>query len=293
MSAYIVGLNDELDEDQGKDESLDSLLAEPQAQPPALGDDVPEKYRGKSARELLDIVTNQESMIGRQGQELGDLRSTVGTLRGSVDAALALRNPGTAADGIGTEEDLTDRDFALDPVDATRRMVQRETRSLHEQQVQNAKQARANQFERQYANAASDVNDPKFVDFVKRSATRSRLATQAFSDMDNVNFDAAEQLWELYDDFKGMNASDGVVTDPDEPVAPVARPAPAKGKAAPSLVTGNSGGGDSNANTSGKPLYSQAALNDLAASDPDKYWSEAVQKPLNAAYAEGRVRQDI
>ena len=62
MSAQIVGLNGEMDAEPGKEDDLDSLLAKPasqqsqQAPSPEdklTGDDVPEKYRDKTAAELL------------------------------------------------------------------------------------------------------------------------------------------------------------------------------------------------------------------------------------------------
>jgi hypothetical protein len=306
MSATIVGLNGELDgEPTGSaEDALSDLVTDqgPQQAAPApdviAGDDVPEKYQGKSARELLDIVTNQESLMGRQSTELGELRGTVGTLRGQVDSALALRNPGDNANDPGTEEDLTDRDFALDPVDATRRMVQRETANLRQNNDALNDQARAFQFDRDHPTAAADINNQDFIDFVQGSPSRQRLAANAFGDMSNIDYDSADQLWDLYGDFQGMkptdipadesgNDDDGVSGDQAASVSQ----APAQGNP-PTMVTGNSGSpGGSDA--AGKPVYSQAALNELQAENPEKFWSDAVQKPLEAARAEGRVLNDV
>lgn len=257
------------------------------------GDDVPEQYRGKTAAELLEIVRNQEQLIGRHGQEVGDLREQVGTLRGQVDAALALREPGKVGQKEFDEEDLTDQDFALDPVDATRRMVDRETRALREEQRKLSLQRQASEFEERHPTASEDLNDAAFAEFVQGNQRRIRLAQQAMGDADNIDFEAADELWSLYEEYREIKALKEDKPKEDA-VASEALDEDREEREAPSLVSGNSGsvvdpGTDRN---SGKPIYSQAALNDLMMNDPDTYWSDRVQRDLTAAYAEGRVRQD-
>ena len=44
---------------------------------------VPEKYEGKSAAELIEMLKSQESFIGEQGRELGNLRRALGELQRS------------------------------------------------------------------------------------------------------------------------------------------------------------------------------------------------------------------
>lgn len=257
------------------------------------GDDVPEQYRGKTAAELLEIVRNQEQLIGRHGQEVGDLREQVGTLRGQVDAALALRDPGKVGQKEFDEEELSNDDFFTDPADATRRMVDREIRDLREEQRSLQLQRQAEAFEQRHPTASDDLNDQAFADFVGANQRRITLAQKAMGDADNIDFDAADELWSLYEEYREIKAmkADNPVEDA---VASEALDEDREEREAPSLVSGNSGsvvdpGTDRN---SGKPIYSQAALNDLMMNDPDTYWSDRVQRDLTAAYAEGRVRQD-
>lgn len=310
MSASIIGMNGELDKDeQGSENPLDSALAKPAQQPSqsattVSGEQVPDKYQGKNAGELLDIVTHQESLMGRQSTELGTLRSQVGTLRTQVDSALALGNSGDGGQGGQRQPDpITDRDFALDPVDATRRMIQEETVTLKTGQTDLKSQARALQFDQARPSAQADINDEQFINFVKSSATRMRLANSAFGDMGNPDFDSADQLWDLYDDFKAIKAaeptaaakdggaSDGASKDP----TPTQDASQASAdRTPPSMVSGTSGGtGEGGGEHAGKPIYSQAALNTMQEEDPTKFWSDAVQKPLAIARSEGRVRQDV
>ena len=52
-------------------------LEEPQEKPKP---DVPEQFRDKSAEELVDIIKEKESQIGKQSTEVGDLRSRLDAL---------------------------------------------------------------------------------------------------------------------------------------------------------------------------------------------------------------------
>jgi len=295
MSAYLV---DELNDDGSEPTSgadLSAMEAQPAAQaaqePTVLtGDEVPEKYRGKSAAELLAIVQNQESHIGKQGSELGELRGQVGTLRGLVDQSLALRDEGNLGRRESvTEDDLTDDQFITDPRDAVTRTVKRETREQNERLARLEKQNAALDFSRRYPEAQTDVEDPRFVEFVQNSQVRGRLANKAFQDLENIDFEAAEELFDLYNDYKTMvpvapaadeSASQEATSQSEEPAA---RQAPAM------LNTGSSG----DVGGSTKPIYSQAALNRLQANDPDTYWATDTQSKINKARAEGRILDDL
>jgi hypothetical protein len=298
MTAQIVGMNGELDVTPGdaQGNGLESALvtgATQDPKPTVEDNSVPEKYQDKTAAELVEILSNQETLMGRQSTELGDLRNQNQSLRGSVDQALALQRPVDIAPEP-VEDPVTDRDFALDPVEATRRMIQGETKSVRAGQDDLNAQARALAFENRHSSAAADLKDPAFIQFVKDSPSRSALASRAFGDMSQPDFDSADQLWDLYSDYKSFQPADtSVTTDPgnvdtSEPAAV----APAK--EAPAMVTGTSGGSAAPASdtNAGKDKYSQTALNDLQTRNPDQFWSDAVQKPLAIARAEGRVVDD-
>lgn len=300
MSARIIGQDGDMEMGEDQWDPPEEIQVRDEDQPATkeeaediLGtDDVPEQYRGKSAAELLDIVRNQEQLIGRHGEEVGYLREQVGTLRGQVDAALALRDPGKVGQKEFDEEELSNDDFFTDPADATRRMVDREIRDLREEQRSLQLQRQAQAFEQRHPSASEDLNDQAFADFVGANQRRVGLAQKAMGDADNIDFDAADELWSLYEEYREIKA---MKAEPKEDaVASEALEEDRSEREAPELVSGNSGsvvdpGTDRN---SGKPIYSQAALNDLMMNDPDTYWSDRVQRDLTSAYAEGRVRQD-
>ncbi|MAG24809.1 hypothetical protein CMI47_04445 [Candidatus Pacearchaeota archaeon] len=297
MPAQIVPELDDSGQPLETEADLSALEAQPpekqvtQPEIPVLdGEDIPEKYRGKSAADLLEIVQNQESHIGRQGTELGELRGQVGTLRGLVDQSLALREDGISrTDQVGTEDDLTDDQFITDPRDAVTKTVKRETRDQNERLARLEQQNAALDFSRKYPEAQKDVESPEFVGFVQKSRVRGTLAHRAFSDMENIDFNAAEELWELWEDYKSIHPAD---SDPvlasqeatSQTVEPTDEP-----KAVPSMVTQGSSG---DVGGSTKPIYSQAALNRLQVSDPDTYWADDTQRKIDGARAEGRVVDD-
>ena len=300
MPAQLV---EELDESGNvpKGPELEGVTVEPQQEPETPspqgvldGDDIPEKYRNKTAAELLEILQNQESHIGRQGQELGDLRNQVGTLRGLVDKSLSLRETGNPGREVETEEDLDDTDFITSPRDAVSKTVQRETRATTDRVARLEQQAAAIDFTRRHPSAETDVEDPQFVDFVKKSNVRTNLAQRAFADPANIDFEAAEELWELYEDYKQLvpaKATEEATSETDETQETSTSQTPeAPKKEAPKMVTSSSSGDQGG---SKKPVYSQSALNRLMLNDPETYWSNDTQAKIALAYKEGRVKNDV
>lgn len=286
----------------------DASNADPAPAAPApevvQGDDVPEKYRGKTATELLSIVRDQESHIGKQGQELGDLRTRNGTLEGLVDKSLALRSPDQGRPApIEDETSLSDDDFLTDPRDATARTVRQETAGDRDRLARLEASETARQFGVAHPTAGADINDPAFIEFVSKSQVRVGLAQKAFgqgTEVHQIDFNSANELWSLYEDYNSFKPATteetvtlAAVEEPNTDAAPAAAPAAEdNAPAAPDLVTGNSSdaGGKSNAN---KPIYSQAKLNRMMLDKPDLYWAADTQAKLDAAYAEGRVTQDV
>ena len=300
MPAQIVPELDETGQPMGSPEDalsgLEAQASETPVSQPVIqvldGEDVPEKYRGKTASELLAIVQDQESHIGKQGSELGELRGQVGTLRGLVDQSLDLRETGNVSHDVGVEEDLVDEtDFITHPRDAVTKTVKRETREQNERLARLEQQQAAIDFARQYPEAQIDVEKPEFVEFVQKSRVRGSLAQKAFADMNNVNFDAAEELFELWEDYKTMLPQDTTETaeTASQEATSQATEQPEATRSAPSMVTQGSSG---DVGGSTKPIYSQAALNRLQAKDPDTFWADDTQAKIRQAYAEGRVVQD-
>lgn len=299
MPAYLV----EDPENSGGD-ALDAMGLQTQQPPttpvaaPAVadkleGDDVPEKYRGKSAAELLQIAREQESYIGRLGQEKGELRNRVGTLESLVDKALNLRDPATGRQAP-PEESLSDTDFARKPKEATSRLVESKLDPLAARVDALDTKAAALDFERHHPTAAADINDPAFVQFIEKSARRQKLASKAFGDANRLDFDAAGELWEAWEEFKEIKGLTST-TDAANEADPLTEGQPAKAASTkaqdppPALVTSGGGGAARRDSGNGKPVYSASALQRMQVENPDKYWAPDVQSRIQEAYADGRV----
>lgn len=279
--------------------NLGNLVAEGQVvqQPTSTGfkldpEQIPEAYRekygNKTDAEVIDILLNQEKVIGRQGQEVGDLRSQNTALEGLVNKALEI--PLAQGQPIGeTKTELTDDDFALSPKESTERLVTAAVEKAvgkTNETVQNLEIAtRVQQFEAIHPTATKDVNDPAFAEYVNSTPYRTRLAKTAIGDLTAIDFDAAEDLWLGWEEHRGAVKPDDDTKIPAtgaDPKTPTIEDA--------SLVSGGGKAATSASDNSGKPIYSEAALQDMQLNDNDKYWRADVQAEIQAAYQEGRVR---
>lgn len=246
-----------------------------------------DKYGGKSSQEVIDILLNQEKVIGRQGQEVGDLRTQNTALEGLVNKALEI--PLAAGQPIGeATPELTDDDFALSPKESTEKLVQAAVDTAvgsTNERLQNMElSTKVQAFEAIHPTATKDVNDPAFLEYVNSSPYRTRLATAALGDLQNINFDAAEDLWVGWEEHRGDVTPESTTEIPagTTPTTPTIEDA--------ALVSGGGKAAASASDNSGKPIYSEAALQDMQLNDKDKYWRADVQAEIQAAYQEGRVR---
>ena len=78
MATFI----DEGYEEPQEDEELESQEQEPEqetpeTEPPDEEDDIPEKYKGKSVKDIVRMHQEAERAIGKQGSEVGELRRIV------------------------------------------------------------------------------------------------------------------------------------------------------------------------------------------------------------------------
>lgn len=279
MAATLVDqfdLND--DEDQGIEQPV-TQTAPPQGG--LDGEDVPEKLRGKSVRDLLAILREQEQHIGRQANE-------VGTLRKLVDQALEVTNPGhasrTAREEPITEAQLDADSLLNDPLGSVSRVAKATTKPLEERLEQLETERRHQAFLREHPTALQDVNDPSFVEWVKGNKARAKLGMKAFPQGQTPDFEAADDLWTLWEEAKASKAQ--VVQDEDPAPTPP-KPAPAA-RAAPKLLTG--AGGSEPGTGRSQRIFSKAKLIKMQTEDPGAYYDPEFQAELMQAYREKRVK---
>lgn len=226
-------------------------------------DELPEKYRGKSVKEIVKMHEEAEKLIGRQGSDLGELRKLADKF---ILKELEQKAP-------KVEDTIDEVDFFADPKAAVKKAIESSP------EVQAAKAAALNMrkaetyatLERKYPGFMENtVQDPEFQKWVMDSKVRVELFSRADQAFD---VDAAEELLSTWNERKARTESIKQTA---------AQETNRQVKAASTGVVGNSG------EASSRKVYRRADIIKLIQTDPDRY--EALQPELMKAYAEGRVR---
>lgn len=284
MAATLV--EDQFDDiDETEQQTTQQTVAQTTPSQDGLdGEDVPEKLRGKSVRDLLAILRDQEQHIGRQANE-------VGTLRRLVDQALEIKAPGhasrTAREEPPQEEQLDADRLLNDPLGSVSRVAKATTKPLEDRLEQLEAERRHQAFLRDHPTALNDVNDAGFVEWVKGNKARAKLGMRAFPQGQTPDFEAADDLWTLWEEHKAAKAQTSQAVEDEDPAPTPSKPAP-KAQAAPKLL-GGAGGQDPGTGKSQR-ILNRSKLIKMQAEHPESYYDEAFQAELMRAYREGRVK---
>jgi hypothetical protein len=224
-------------------------------------DSLPEKYRNKSVQDIIAMHQESERLIGKQGNEVGDLRRTVDDFIKTQTS----RN-------LKTEEevDLSDDDFYSDPRKATKRAID-EHPAIKEalEQAQSMKQsAIQNKLAAEFPDYRTTVAETQFQDWIKASTVRLELFNRA---QNTYDFDSAKELlatWKERQDYTKK------VTD----ISKLDREQQLK-----SADVGNSGASE----TTSKKKYRRSDIIKLMQTDPDRY--DSMSNEIMTAYRENRV----
>lgn len=238
-------------------------------------DDLPEKFKGKSLKDVVGMYTNLEGLSSRQANELGEYRKRVDQILGLRDTDNTRkpeRKSITATDLLQTPDKVIAE--AIDSSEATTLARQAVTT------VQEIKNDIAQQsFYTKFPKWSDDVQDPAFLQFVQTNPLRASLGQQAGKD-----FRAAEALWGLWDEHKAL-VSKQVQDDKSDKRKEALR-------GVRTVTNGSTADGQGN-----KPTFSRAKLLDLQmraeGGDPravSKWNDPEFQRARHEAYAEGRVK---
>jgi hypothetical protein len=222
--------------------------------------ELPEKYRDKSLDDIVRMHQEAEKLIGKQAQEVGEVRKLADEL---IKQNLSSRQQ--------TRQEEPEVDFFENPQKAIQRTVD------NHPDVQAARQAtlemRRSQIQQRLAQEHPDfgeiAKDQDFANWVKSSPVRIKIFEQADSGYD---FDSANELLSTYKQLRGVKNKQ--VSDAGE----ASRKQTLK---AIGVDTGGSG-------ESSKKVYRRADLIRLKMQDPNRY--EALSDEIMVAYQEGRVR---
>jgi hypothetical protein len=222
--------------------------------------ELPEKYREKSLDEIVRMHQEAEKLIGKQAQEVGEVRKLADEL---IKQNLGSRQQ--------TRQEEPEVDFFENPQKAVQRTVDNHPDILAARQV--TQEMRRAQIQQRLAQEHPDfgdiAKDQDFANWVKSSPIRIKIFEQADSGYD---FDSANELLSTYKQLRSVKqkqtSDDGEVTRKQN-------------LKAVGVDVGGSG-------ESSKKVYRRADLIRLKMQDPNRY--DALSDEIMAAYQEGRVR---
>jgi hypothetical protein len=223
--------------------------------------ELPEKYRDKSLDDIVKMHQEAEKLIGKQAQEVGEVRKLADEL---IKQNLGSRQQ-------QTKQEEPEVDFFENPQKAVQRTVDSHPDIIAARQV--TLEMKRSQIQQRLAQEHPDfgeiAKDQDFANWVKSSPVRIKIFEQADSGYD---FDSANELLSTYKQLRGVKSKQ--MSDAGE----ASRKQTLK---AVGVDTGGSG-------ESSKKVYRRADLIRLKMQDPNRY--EALSDEIMVAYQEGRVR---
>jgi hypothetical protein len=264
MAGFIEESTNEINPDEvyveaAADPAELESVAEQQAAPE---EDVPEKYRGKSAKEIAQMHMEAEKLIGRQGSEVGELRRIVDDyIRAQAASKPQLQ-----------QASIEEEDFFADPKGSVEKAVEshpaiQQARQLN---IEMTRQRALAALQASHPDYQEVVSDPGFKTWVEGSRVRQELLVRADRQFD---YEAANELLSLYKERKST-VSQTVEAEKQ-----------ARKQAVRAATTTSSSGSDE---APSKKIYRRADIIKLMQTDPDKY--DMMQNEIMAAYREGRVK---
>jgi hypothetical protein len=238
-----------------KEQSAESV--EPQVSETKPDDEIPEKYRGKPLKQIVEELEHANKSMGRYANELGEVRRLADELIKSQ---------------LKPKEEIKEVDFFENPQEAIRKQIESnpEVLAAKNYAVQARQQMAKQALAQKHPDFSQIVQDKEFADWVRSSKVRIKL----FQEAESYDLDAADELFSTFKQLKGVRPQE-VKVDPAEKAA---RQASLK-----SASVETSGSGESS-----KKIYRRADLINMKLSDPSKF--ERMQDEIDAAYREGRVK---
>lgn len=229
---------------------------------------LPEKYKGKSLDEIVKMHQEAEKLIGRQAQEVGEVRKLADELlKQQLDTKKNDVQPGT------TQE----IDWFEDPAKAVNQAVENNPalKQIQEQLAQQTQQTALATIEKAHPDYLSIAQSEDFAQWVQGS----KIRMQTFAQANNYDVEAALDLLSTYKELKGVKQQQ--VKAADETLKKVDDAARSKTLQAAAVLKGGTG-------ETSKPIYRRPDLIRLRMTDPQRYMD--MEGEILQAYAEGRVK---
>jgi len=223
-------------------------------------DDLPEKYKGKSLKDIVLMHQEAEKLIGRQGSEVGELRKV-------VDDFIKTQ---TSKDSDTKETDINDDDFFTEPKDAVKKAIDSHPAIKEAQQAALAMKRSETlaKLQSEFPNIEETVKNPDFADWIKSSKVRTELFTRAETQFD---YDSAKELLSTWSEKQNITKKVAETSKVDRDQQ---------------LKAADVGSNGTNEPVS-KKKYRRSDIIKLMQTDPDRY--DALSSEIMEAYREGRV----
>ena len=253
--------------DGASEEVTTPQYEQPQQASPDEYEDIPDKYRGKSAKEIARMHQEAEKMMGRHSQEVGELRAFADSL---LKAQLATNKP--TAQQQQPAEEVDDVDFYVDPKKAVQKALDSHPviRQAQEAAVKMQRQESLALLQNKHPDMLQISRTPQFIDWVGKSVVRQNLYRLADQQYDAVAADELLTLWK--ERASAVETTKNIATE-DRRQA---------------MRTAQTGATKASAESVSKKVYRRADLINLLQTNPDRYYAMATE--IERAYAEGRVR---
>lgn len=222
--------------------------------------ELPDKYRDKSLEDIIRMHQEAEKLIGKQAQEVGEVRK--------LADELIKQNLGSKQQHKEEEPEV---DFFEDPKKAVQATIDKHPDVLAARQAsQDFKRMQIQQkLAKEHPDYTQVVGDSEFQNWVKGSTVRLALYAKADAEFD---YDSADELLSTFKQLRGVKAQQATQS------SDASR---AKSMKAAQVDVGGSG-------ESSKRVYRRADLIRLKMTDPSRY--ESLSDEIMQAYQEGRVK---
>lgn len=226
-------------------------------------DDIPEKYKGKSVAEIVQMHKEAEKLLGRHSSEVGELRKIVDDfVKANLD------NNAHTQGGNETEE----IDFFENPKEAMAQAIANdpslaEVKNLSKQMKQ---QAFMNKLNTEFPEHTELVNDQDFVDWIGKSNVRQQLYQRAANQYD---WDSAEELLSNWRAISGVKQKAQATQKED---------------LKQERKKASTGSAKASGEQKSRKIYRRADIINLMRKDPERY--AQLSDEIMKAYQEGRVR---
>ena len=226
-------------------------------------DNIPEKYQGKEVKDIVAMHQNAEKLLGKQSQEVGELRKVVDDF---------IRSQTVQQQQPEAQDDLDELDFFENPKAAVSRMLENHpsVKQSKDMAVELKKQDTVAKLKSQHPEFTTILADNSFIEWIGKSKVRTSMLQKADQEYD---YDSADELFSLWKERQNI-VSDMKKTS-----------STARKQSVRSASTGSAKGSGERAT---KKVYRRADIVELMQKDPERY--AALASEIRQAYADGRVR---